>query len=72
MCELDLEQNIWQEWFQEGYELGFKQGLSQKTQEIVRKMLIKGFAIALIVDFTALTIEQIQKLQAQAENTEIQ
>ncbi len=80
MRELDIDQYIWQEWFQEGYELGyklgyelgyelgFKQGLEPKAQEIARKMLIKGIAIALIVDFTGLTLEQVQQLQAQQHN----
>lgn len=35
-------------------------------------MLMKGFDIALIVEVTDLTVEQIQKLQDQVENTEIQ
>ncbi|AFY50207.1 hypothetical protein Nos7524_4449 [Nostoc sp. PCC 7524] len=80
MRESVIYQEIWQEWFQEGFELGFKQGLEQKAQEIARNILSKDTAmvydrpevIALIVEFTGLTVEQIQKLQAQIENTEIQ
>ncbi|WP_236140198.1 hypothetical protein [Nostoc sp. CMAA1605] len=68
MLESVIVQDIWQEWFQEG----FKQGLEQKAQEIARNMLMKGFAIALIVEVTDLTIEQVQKLQVQIGNTEIQ
>ncbi|WP_044499568.1 hypothetical protein [Nostoc sp. PCC 7107] len=72
MRELVIDQDIWQEWFQEGFEQGFKQGLEQKAQEIARNMLSKGFDIELIVEVTDLTVEQVQKLQAQIENTEIQ
>ncbi|WP_062294877.1 hypothetical protein [Nostoc piscinale] len=68
MRESVVAQEIWQEWFQEGFELG----LEQKAQEIARNMLRKGFDIALIVEVTDLTIEQIQKLQPQIENTDIQ
>jgi predicted transposase/invertase (TIGR01784 family) len=68
MLESVIDQEIWQEWFQEGFELG----LEQKAQEIARNMLSKGFDITLIVEVTDLTVEQIQKLQAQVENTEIQ
>ncbi|MBD2362339.1 hypothetical protein H6G36_14300 [Anabaena minutissima FACHB-250] len=72
MRESVIDQDIWQEWFQEGFELGFKLGLEQKAQEIAINMLSKGMAIALIVEFTDLTVEQIQKLQAQIENIDIQ
>ncbi|MEA5564803.1 MULTISPECIES: hypothetical protein [unclassified Anabaena] len=68
MRESVIDQEIWQEWFQEGVE----QGLEQKAQEIARNMLSKGFRSALIVEFTDLTVEQIQKLQAQIENIAIQ
>ncbi|MGH1397363.1 MAG: hypothetical protein ACRAVC_25505 [Trichormus sp.] len=68
MRQLVIAQDIWQEWFQEG----FKLGLEQKAQEIARNMLMIGLDIALIIEVTDLTIEQIQKLQAQIENTEIQ
>lgn len=71
-----IYQEIWQEWFQEGFEMGlklrFKLGLEQKAQEIAINILSKGFDIALIVEVTDLTAEQVQKLQAQIENTEIQ
>ncbi|BAY18774.1 hypothetical protein NIES21_46270 [Anabaenopsis circularis NIES-21] len=66
MLESAIDLEIWQEWFQEGFELGFElgfqQGLEQKAQEIARNMLSKGFAIALIIHCTGLTIEQVQKL----------
>ncbi|BBD62540.1 hypothetical protein NIES2109_53850 [Nostoc sp. HK-01] len=62
MLESVIYEEIWQEWFQEGFELGFQQGLEQKAQEIARNMLSKGFAIALIIHCTGLTIEQVQKL----------
>ena len=76
MRESVIYEEIWQELFQEGFELGFKLGfklgLEQKAQEIARNMLMKGFDIALIVEVTDLTVEQVQKLQVQIRNTEIQ
>ncbi|BBD62541.1 hypothetical protein NIES2109_53860 [Nostoc sp. HK-01] len=62
------ESVIYQDILQEGLE----QGIQQNTQEIAIKMINKGINLEIIVDVTGLTIEQLQKLQAQTEDTQPQ
>ncbi len=49
-----------------------QEGIEQITQEIVIKMINKGISLEVIFDVTGLTIEQVQKLQVQTENTQPQ
>lgn len=56
--EQGLEQGL-----EQGIERGIEQGIEQKAQEIAIKMIHKGIDIETIVDFTGLTIEQVQQLQ---------
>ncbi|WP_414575181.1 Rpn family recombination-promoting nuclease/putative transposase [Anabaena sp. CCY 9402-a] len=49
-----------------------QEGIQQNTQEIAIKMINKGISLEIIVDVTGLTIEQVQKLQAQTEDTQPQ
>ncbi|HEY9802223.1 MAG TPA: Rpn family recombination-promoting nuclease/putative transposase [Leptolyngbyaceae cyanobacterium] len=60
------ESVIYQDILQEGIE----QGIEQNTQEIAIKMINKGINLETIVDVTGLSIEQLQKLQAQQQNTQ--
>ncbi|QLE57255.1 hypothetical protein [Nostoc sp. TCL26-01] len=62
------ESVIYQDILQEGLE----QGIQQNTQEIAIKMINKGISLEIIVDVTGLTMEQVQKLQAQTEDTQTQ
>ncbi|BAY18775.1 hypothetical protein NIES21_46280 [Anabaenopsis circularis NIES-21] len=62
------ESVIYQDILQEGLE----QGIQQNTQEIAIKMINKGINLEIIVDVTGLTIEQLQKLQAQTEDIQLQ
>ncbi|AFY41067.1 Rpn family recombination-promoting nuclease/putative transposase [Nostoc sp. PCC 7107] len=62
------ESVIYQDILQEGLE----QGIQQNTQEIAIKLINKGISLEIIADATGLTIEQLQKLQAQTEDTQPQ
>ncbi|MBD2595268.1 Rpn family recombination-promoting nuclease/putative transposase [Nostoc spongiaeforme FACHB-130] len=62
------ESVIYQDILQEGLE----QGIQQNTQEIAIKLINKGISLEIIADATGLTIEQLQKLQAQTEDIQPQ
>jgi LysM repeat protein len=47
-----------------------QQGIEQKVQDIATKMINKGMTLEIIVDVTGLTVEQVQQLQAQTEETQ--
>ncbi|MEH2294558.1 hypothetical protein [Nostoc sp.] len=62
------ESVIYQDILQEGFAQGLKQALAQRIEQKVLgmsiKMINKGIDIETIVDFTGLTIEQVQQLHA--------
>ncbi|MBD2448054.1 Rpn family recombination-promoting nuclease/putative transposase [Nostoc sp. FACHB-152] len=68
----DILQQGLKEGFEQGIEQGIEQGLEQKAQEIAIKMISKGISPEIIIDVTGLTVEQLQKLQAQQDNTQTQ
>ncbi|MBN3963077.1 Rpn family recombination-promoting nuclease/putative transposase [Nostoc sp. NMS8] len=70
MRESVIYQDILQEGLAQGLEQGLEQGIEQKAQEIAIKMINKGINLEIIVDVTGLTVEQVQKLQAQTEDTQ--
>ena len=52
-----------QEGLAEGMELGMEKGMNQKAQDITRNMLADGVDIDLIMKYSGLTQEQIDKLK---------
>jgi len=52
-----------QEGLAEGMELGMEKGMNQKAQDIARNMLADGVDIDLIMKYSGLTQEQIDKLK---------
>ncbi|AFY50206.1 hypothetical protein Nos7524_4448 [Nostoc sp. PCC 7524] len=68
MRESVIYQDILQEGVKEGFEKGIEQGIEQKAQDVAIKLINKGISLEIIVDATGLTIEQLQKLQAQTED----
>ena len=52
-----------QEGLAEGMELGMKKGMNQKALEIAKTMLADGVDINLIMKYSGLTQEQIDKLK---------
>ena len=48
---------------QEGLAEGMEKGMNQKTLDIVRNMLADGVDINLIMKYSGLTQEQIEKLK---------
>ena len=52
-----------QEGLAEGMELGMEKGMNQKALDIARNMLADGFDINLIMKYSGLTQEQIDKLK---------
>ncbi|MBD2500493.1 hypothetical protein [Anabaena azotica] len=47
-----------------------QEGIEKRNQEIAIKMINKGINLETIVDVTGLSIEQLQQLQAQQQNTQ--
>ena len=47
----------------EGKEIGMKEGMNQKALDIARNMLADGIDINLIMKYSGLTQEQIEKLK---------
>ncbi|MBW4645255.1 MAG: hypothetical protein KME23_20055 [Goleter apudmare HA4340-LM2] len=64
------ESVIYQDILQEGLKESIEQGIEQKAQDVAIKMINKGINLKIIVDVTGLTVEQVQKLQAQTEDTQ--
>jgi predicted transposase/invertase (TIGR01784 family) len=56
--------------YQDILQQGLAQGIEQKAQDIAMKMINKGMNLEIIVDVTGLTVDQVQKLQAQTEDTQ--
>ncbi len=52
-----------QEGLAEGMELGMEKGMNQKALDIARNMLADGVDINLIMKYSGLTQEQIEKLK---------
>ena len=52
-----------QEGLAEGIELGMEKGMNQKALDIARNMLADGVDINLIMKYSGLTQEQIEKLK---------
>ena len=52
-----------QEGLAEGMELGIEKGMNQKALDIARNMLADGVDINLIMKYSGLTQEQIEKLK---------
>ena len=52
-----------QEGLAEGMELGIEKGMNQKALDIARNMLVDGVDINLIMKYSGLTQEQIEKLK---------
>ena len=52
-----------QEGLAEGMELGMEKGMNQKALDIARNMLADGVDIILIMKYSGLTQEQIEKLK---------
>ena len=52
-----------QEGLAEGMELGMEKGMNQKALDIARNMLADGVGINLIMKYSGLTQEQIEKLK---------
>ena len=52
-----------QEGLAEGMELGMEKGMNQKALDIARNMLADGVDINLIMKYSGLTQEQIEKLE---------
>ena len=52
-----------QEGLAEGMELGMEKGMNQKALDIARNMLVDGVDINLIMKYSGLTQEQIEKLK---------
>ena len=52
-----------QEGLAEGMELGMEKGMNQKALDIARNMLADGVNINLIMKYSGLTQEQIEKLK---------
>lgn len=48
----------------EGVEIGKAEGVEKKAIEVAQKMLAKGVSIDEIIEFTGLTLEQIEKLKS--------
>ena len=51
------------EGMEKGMELGMKKGMNQKALDIARNMLADGVDINLIMKYSGLTQEQIEKLK---------
>lgn len=51
--------------YQSILEEGREEGLEQATQKIAANMLSKGVSVESVMEFTGLTLEQVQQLQTQ-------
>ncbi|RUT05012.1 hypothetical protein DSM106972_038330 [Dulcicalothrix desertica PCC 7102] len=63
------ESVIYQSILEEGLEEGREQGREQATRKIAANMLSKGVSVESVMEFTGLTLEQVQELQKQQSET---
>ncbi|NES19445.1 MAG: hypothetical protein F6K41_11065 [Symploca sp. SIO3E6] len=59
----------YQEAYQEAYQKGYQEGAQEKQREIALKFLGLGLSIELVAEGTGLSVEQVQQLQQQSDQS---
>ena len=62
-------QEVSAEGYQEGHQKGRQEGVQEKQLEIALKLLDLGLSIQLVAEGTGLSVEQVQQLQQQSDQS---